>query len=172
MALLASTGIVSFVLKSKCPPKHSSVAFVSDSFLEKVTVLFLSTYTHTPEGREKYVLALHECASSASLSMAFTSAPVPKCSLVSCNVAQHGEVLTLLSLIRTGASVFQLLTAQFLFYSIFFLSNLLRLHSMLSCMSKNSPSSSPLLHSVCSHAAAQIISGPSPGPYHDLGPTG
>lgn len=46
---------------------------VRDSFLlvEKVTVLFLSAYT--PEGREKYVLALHECVSSTSLSMAFTA---------------------------------------------------------------------------------------------------
>ena len=57
-------------------------------FVEKVTVLFSSAYT--PEGREKYVLALHEYVSSTSLSMAFTAAPVPKSSLVPRNVAQHG----------------------------------------------------------------------------------
>lgn len=50
-------------------------------------------HTHTPEGREKYVLALHECDSSASLSMAFTAAPAPKCSLLSHNVAQQGKKL-------------------------------------------------------------------------------
>lgn len=77
----------------------------------KVTVL-LCPHTHIPEGKEKYVLGLHECDSSTSLSMAFTAAPAPKCSLVSHNVAQQGEDL---SYHDAGLGVPLLPYAQFLF---------------------------------------------------------
>lgn len=128
---------------------------------------FSKVHIHThPEGREKYVLALHEYDSSTSLSMAFSAAPQPKCSLVSHKVAQQGEVLTLPGSYQepglAGARAFRTV-----FVSL--LCNLLFSVSSLRAISQSSTSPSLSLHS---HAAAQIIPGFSPGPYHDLSSAG
>lgn len=70
-----------------------------------MTVFSRSAHAHTltlthPEGREKYVLALHEYDSSASLGMALAAAARQNARCFPTKVAQQGEVLTLQCLIK------------------------------------------------------------------------